>query len=717
MNSQDLGTRIEGHVAVEVEVSALRKSFAGETALDDVSFTVPAGSTLALLGPSGCGKSTTLAIIAGITQADSGVVMFGGQTMNDVAIYRRQVGVVFQSYALFPHMSVERNVEFGPRVQGIPGRERAALVDEALSLTNLTKLRKRLPSQLSGGQRQRVALARALAVRPKVLLLDEPLSNLDAHLRERMQYQIRDVQRRSGITMIFVTHDQQEALAIGDQVAVMFDGRIRQVGSPIELYNEPHDLEVGRSLGKTNLLPCTVKCITGDTAELVGQNGERWRSVVVPDVKSELRPGAAATVMVRPENLRIAADQPSSANSIRGVAKRATFLGREANVLVDGGYVLLEILSQVSTSSLLGLGDEIFVEWDEVASRVFPARAVELSPVRNFGKTLLGGCSMDMTNRRSEPAVSLELPSSGNQPDPTGTEAAGRGGGFRWPRVGQPGYWLSSPAAVMLIVLFLLPLALLLAFSFFTYNPLTGMHSVFTASNYQYLWRYSFVRVAFLRTVEIGLTATIVTALIAYPTALILDGRGPRVRTLGAVIIVAPLFVSAVERSLGWVAILGPDGVVSSIAGWLHLPAPKILFTQLAVTIGLVNIMLPFMFMPIFTALRRVDPDVRAAAASLGASPLRAFAKVTGPLTLPGLAAGSVLVFSLSATNFVTTSMLGGAGLSTAPTLLYQQASGQGDFPQAAAFALALCVVVIVVVAVIGRLMRSKSHELVVLPQ
>ena len=217
------------------------------------------GEFLTLLGPSGCGKTTTLRIIAGFEKPDSGEVYFGDQLINDVPPYERNIGIVFQDYALFPHMNVFENIAFGLRMRRIPRAEMERKVKHALEIVGLEGFEKRYPEQLSGGQQQRVALARALVIEPRVLLLDEPLSNLDAKIRERLRGEIRRIQRELGITTIYVTHDQEEAMAISDRIAVMNVGTVEQVGKPLELYYKPKSEFVAKFLGLSNILELKAK--------------------------------------------------------------------------------------------------------------------------------------------------------------------------------------------------------------------------------------------------------------------------------------------------------------------------------------------------------------------------------------------------------------------------------------------------------------------------
>ena len=243
-----------GAPAADVRLAAVTKRFDDVTAVDDVSLEIPRGSFFALLGPSGCGKTTTLQMIAGFVEPTSGAIHLEGRDLLAVKPAKRGLGIVFQSYALFPHMTVAENVGFGLEMQGVAAAERSKRVGETLDLVGLGAFAGRFPRQLSGGQQQRVALARALVIRPQILLLDEPLSNLDAKLREEMQIELRQIQRTVGTTTILVTHDQAEAMALSDRLVVMNHGRAEQIGAPHEAYERPATPFVASFLGRTNLV-------------------------------------------------------------------------------------------------------------------------------------------------------------------------------------------------------------------------------------------------------------------------------------------------------------------------------------------------------------------------------------------------------------------------------------------------------------------------------
>ncbi len=312
-----------------VELIGISKSFADVPAVDRIDLSVASGEFLTLLGPSGCGKTTTLNMIAGFLTPDVGSIRLAGRTVDRLPSFRRDIGIVFQDYALFPHMSVADNVAFGLKMRRIAKPEIARRVAEALELVHLSGLGDRPPLALSGGQRQRVALARALVIRPTVLLLDEPLSNLDLKLREEMRLEITTLQRRLGITMVMVTHDQGEALAVSDRIAIMNRGRIEQLGDAHAVYETPVSRFVAEFIGQTNFIPGSVRqgTVAGGACTVATQAGE-FR-LLAP---LALRDGAAADIAVRPERLRLSPAPVADALSLPGTVLRHVYLGNHTEI-------------------------------------------------------------------------------------------------------------------------------------------------------------------------------------------------------------------------------------------------------------------------------------------------------------------------------------------------------------------------------------------------
>jgi spermidine/putrescine transport system ATP-binding protein len=291
-----------------IAVERVSKRFGDVVAVDDASFEVRRGEFFSLLGPSGCGKTTMLRMIAGFETATTGMLRLNGVDVSGVPPYRRSVNTVFQNYALFPHLTVFENVAFGPRIRGVRRSELGRRVQQMLDVVRLAEFAGRKPSQLSGGQRQRVALARALVNDPSALLLDEPLSALDLELRRQMQIELKRIQREVGITFVFVTHDQEEALAMSDRIAVMRDGRLEQVGVPEEIYDAPASAFVARFIGTANLLDVTVELVVGEHATVRFAGGRRGE---IATGSRRFATGAPAIVMVRPERLQLLRAEPA----------------------------------------------------------------------------------------------------------------------------------------------------------------------------------------------------------------------------------------------------------------------------------------------------------------------------------------------------------------------------------------------------------------------
>jgi putative spermidine/putrescine transport system ATP-binding protein len=322
---------------VEVRLEDLRRRYAGVTALDGLSLTMRPGELVALLGPSGCGKTTAMRLVAGLEEANGGRVVIGGEDVTNVPANKRHIGMVFQAYSLFPHMTARQNVEFGLQLQHVGPDERRTRATEVLELVGLSAHANKFAHQLSGGQQQRVALARALAIRPKVLLLDEPLSALDAKVRARLRDEIRRVQLEVGITTLFVTHDQEEALAIADRVGVMQSGRLEQLGPPTEIYSRPATPFVADFVGLTNRMLGTVR---GGAVDI--------RGISIPLVD----PGAAdgpATALVRPEAVSLESDGEMKDGPLVGTVIAIAFLGAVSRVTVDLGDAT--VLAQESTAT------------------------------------------------------------------------------------------------------------------------------------------------------------------------------------------------------------------------------------------------------------------------------------------------------------------------------------------------------------------------------
>jgi len=345
----------------------LSKRYGDVSIVRDVNLGVRRGELLTLLGPSGCGKTTILRLVAGFAAPSEGRILIDGSDVTRIAPNRREIGMVFQSYALFPHLTIARNIAFGLEERGISRAKVRDRVAELLTLIRLPEAADRLPAELSGGQQQRVALARAVAWQPKLLLMDEPLGALDLKLRETMQLEIRAIQRELSITTLYVTHDQTEAMRISDRIAVLNSGRIEQLGSPTEIYDAPATRFVADFVGRINLMP----------ARLVSVNGDETLIRVAGDVmrlprREGLAASGAVTIGIRPDRIDVGPSAPHHELSLRGIIVERAFLGNVIELrtrLADGSLLLVETRPGADPGEI---GQEITLSWRGADCRLFP---------------------------------------------------------------------------------------------------------------------------------------------------------------------------------------------------------------------------------------------------------------------------------------------------------------------------------------------------------
>ena len=349
-----------------LHLDGIAKHYGSKPVLRDVSLELKAGEFVSLLGPSGCGKTTLLRIVAGFDHPDSGRVVLDGQDITGLAAAKRQMGMVFQAYSLFPNMTAEQNVRFGLRVRRQDDAAQGKRAGELLDLVGLAEHAQKFPHQLSGGQQQRVALARALAIRPALLLLDEPLSALDAKVRVQLRDEIRRIQQETGVTTLFVTHDQEEALSISDRVVVMHGGVLSQVGDPAAIYGEPANIFVARFVGAVAELPGVVVDGTSGIVDIMGHH--------VPAARARgMAPGTRVHFLLRPEAVRLGPASPQT--MLTGTVVSRTFFGALTSLRVEiaGSDAALTAAMQSGDASQVALGSEVSVSWDEDAPRVLVA--------------------------------------------------------------------------------------------------------------------------------------------------------------------------------------------------------------------------------------------------------------------------------------------------------------------------------------------------------
>jgi spermidine/putrescine transport system ATP-binding protein len=367
---------------IDVRLERVTKTFGDALAVDDLSLDIAEGEFFSMLGPSGCGKTTTLRMIGGFEEPSRGTVYLGGRDVTDLPPYKRDVNTVFQSYALFPHLNVFENVAFGLRRKKVAKGDVKARVDEALRLVEMSGFEERKPGQMSGGQQQRVALARALVNHPKVLLLDEPLGALDLKLRKQMQLELKRIQQEVGITFIYVTHDQEEAMTMSNRLAVMRAGQAEQIGPPEEVYENPQTQFVAAFLGASNLLEGDLKEQSNGTSTVLLAGGD---VVHLPNDRAPFGVGTSVLVGVRPEKITIRSDGNRSAepgwNSVSGLLRMATYIGvsHQFNVEGPGGHELTVWVQNLGAEPVPAPGERVRLSWRwEHTFAVLPQEGVSL---------------------------------------------------------------------------------------------------------------------------------------------------------------------------------------------------------------------------------------------------------------------------------------------------------------------------------------------------
>ena len=350
----------------------VREGQAALAAVDDVSLEVEPGELLTLLGPSGCGKTTTLRMVAGFEQPDAGRIYIGGEDVTDLMVYRRSIGFVFQNYALFPHLTIFENVAYGLRVRRLPKATIRARVGQVLELVGLPGYERRFPDQLSGGEQQRVAVARAVVVEPALLLFDEPLSNLDAKLRVQMRGELSRLQRQLAITTVYVTHDQEEAMAISDRIAVMCRGAVAQVGTAEELYRAPRSAFVAQFIGRVNLVESRVLGVTGGHVAVT-----LWGASLSVPAADGYAAGQRLSLVLRPESLTLVPETAKAAEGeviVPGIVRGRTFLGEKVEYAVEVGGALLQAVTYDPTRrGVVEVGARVGVMYDAAAVRLLAA--------------------------------------------------------------------------------------------------------------------------------------------------------------------------------------------------------------------------------------------------------------------------------------------------------------------------------------------------------
>ena len=645
-----------------LRIDAVVKKFGALRAVDRLSLEIRAGEFFALLGPSGCGKTTLLRMLAGFETPDEGRILLDGKDIARVLPHQRPVNMMFQNYALFPHLSVRDNIAFGLKRAGMPRSKIDARVAELVALVRLEGLEKRRPDQLSGGQKQRVALARSLARRPQVLLLDEPLAALDKKLRESTQAELKEVQRRLGMTFIIVTHDQEEAMTVADRIGVMDNGRLEQVATPRQLYEAPNSRWIAEFVGDVNIFEGQI---------LEGQVARRGRSAGDFDAQRRHHRGRRAAPTGH-QNHRLRRDPPRKGQAV--AARPGVGRGQCACDQPAGRRRHRRRLSRRS-HHLQGQArhrrDVAFVDGQHGAAR---HRCLQRRPARGgvvHPRRLRGAGSMSARHIFARPARLAAI---------------------------APYLWMA--------LFFLVPFGFVLKISlsqtaiaqppylpvFDLTQGLAAIRAAFAAlslDNFRLLVSDDLYVLSYLRSLVVAAVSTSILLLIGYPIAYGMARLPQRWQPIAMMLVIVPFWTSFLIRIYAWINILQHDGLLNKVLLALHLVAAPVVWlsTDSAMYLGIVYSYLPFMILPLYATLARMDPALLEAAGDLGASPRRAFWLVTFPLSWPGVAAGVLLCFIPIVGEFVIPDLLAGSDSLMIGQTLWLEFFTNKDWPVASAAA------------------------------
>ena len=568
-----------------VNLVNISKSFDNQMVLDDLNLYIRENEFLTLLGPSGCGKTTTLRILGGFETPDKGQVIFEGRDITNLPPNKRNLNTVFQKYALFPHMTIAENIAFGLKISGKSKSYINDKIKYALKLVNLDGFENRMPDSLSGGQQQRIAIARAIVNEPKLLLLDEPLGALDLKLRQDMQYELIRLKNELGITFIYVTHDQEEALTMSDTIVVMNQGYIQQIGTPESIYNEPENAFVADFIGDSNIIGATM--IRDRLVEILGA-----RFDCVDTGFGENKP---VDVVIRPEDVELVAPEEGI---IQGTLTHSIFKGvhYEMEVMANGFEWLVQSTKMVPVGTKVGIKVDPFniqimkkpESEDEDAFVIVP-----LCMVFYYGLTDKSGA--------------------------------------------------------------------------FT---LDNILAIATAEHSKALWE----------ALKLSVISTVICLLLAYPLAMILCNMNVNQNSFLVLIFILPMWMNFLLRTLAWQTLLEKTGVINSILSTLHLPALNIINTPSAIVLGMVYNFLPFMVLPLYNVLVKIDKSVINAAYDLGANGVQTFVRIIFPLSLPGMFSGITMVFVPALTTFVISKILGGSKILLIGNVIEQEFTQTGNW-------------------------------------
>ena len=603
-----------------IDIVGVSKSYGDNLVLDDLNLYIRENEFLTLLGPSGCGKTTLLRILGGFENPDSGKVIFDGKDITSLAPNKRQLNTVFQKYALFTHMTIAENIAFGLKIKGKSKSYIDDKIHYALKLVNLEGYQNRYPDSLSGGQQQRIAIARAIVNEPKVLLLDEPLGALDLKLRQDMQYELIRLKNELGITFIYVTHDQEEALTMSDTIVVMNQGYIQQIGTPEDIYNEPENAFVADFIGDSNIFNAIM--VRDKLVNIVGAE--------FPCVDTGFGTNKPVDAVIRPEDIDLVKPEEGT---LKGVVTHLIFKGvhYEMEVLANN-YEWL-----VHSTDMFPVGTEVGIHVDP-----FDIQIMKKPELKN-SKRLLAGPYL---------------------------------------------FWAVSFIIIPLIMIF--------------YYGLTDNDGKFTWMNLAKITTPENLKALGLALL-LAFVSTVICLILAYPLAMILVGRNVNQSSFVVLVFILPMWMNFLLRTLAWQNLLEKNGVINSVLHFFGLPSWNIINTPTAIILGMVYNFLPFMVLPIYNVLVKIDKDVISAARDLGAGNIQTFTKIILPLSVPGIISGITMVFVPALTTFVISNLLGGSKILLIGNVIEQEFQQGSNWHVGSGLSLVLMIFIIASMALIAK--------------